>query len=90
MRGDCDVYCSPSGTLNTCVTHSATPGGQMRSQALAKEFSTLASSEVFRFSSVQFSSVQDGIYELGKAHMRSAPSLRSFPSVAREPVPMLV
>ena len=28
---------------------------------------------------VQFSSVQDGIYALGKAHMRSTPSLRSFP-----------
>ena len=55
----------------------------MRSQALAKESSTLASSEVF-------SSVQDGIYELGKAHMRSAPSLRNFPRVACEPVPMLV
>ena len=33
-------------------------------------------------SSVQFSSVQDGIYALWKAHMRSTPSLRSFPKVA--------
>ena len=30
----------------------------------------------------QFSSVLDGIYELGKSHMRSTPSLRSFRSVA--------
>ena len=38
----------------------------------------------------QFSSVQDGIYALGKAHMRSIPSLRSFPSVAFQTVPMFV
>ena len=36
---------------------------------------------------VQFSSVQDGIYTVGKAHMCSTPSLRSFPSVAFETVP---
>ena len=29
-------------------------------------------------------SVQDGIYVLGNAHMRSTPSLRSFPNVAFE------
>ena len=28
---------------------------------------------------IQFSSVKDGIYALGKAHKRSSPSLRSFP-----------
>ena len=39
---------------------------------------------------VDFSSVQDGIYALGKAHMRSNPSLRSFPSVVFETVPMRV
>ena len=33
--------------------------------------------------SVQFSSVQDGIYALGKAHMRSTPSLRSSPNVLK-------
>ena len=33
-------------------------------------------------SSVQVSSVQDGIYALGKAHIRSTPSLRSFHNVA--------
>ena len=32
---------------------------------------------------VQFSSVQNGIYTLGKAHMRSTPSLRSFPAVVQ-------
>ena len=31
--------------------------------------------------SAQFSLVQDGICSLGKAHMRSTPSLRSFPNV---------
>ena len=40
-------------------------------------------------SSVQFSSVQDGIYALGKVHMRSIPSFGSFPNVALETVPML-
>ena len=45
----------------------------------------------FQFRSVQFSSVQDGIYALRKAHMRPpTPSLRSFPSVALETVPMSV
>ena len=39
-------------------------------------------------SSVNFSSVQNGIYALGKAHMHSIPSLRSFPNVAFETVPM--
>ena len=39
---------------------------------------------------VHFISVQDGIYELGKAHTRFTPSLSSFPSVAFEAVPMLV
>ena len=34
----------------------------------------------------QFSSVQDGIYELEKPHMRSTPSLRSFPNVVLETV----
>ena len=35
-------------------------------------------------SKAQFSSVQGGIYALGKAHMRSTPSLGSFPNVAFE------
>ena len=35
-------------------------------------------------------SVQDGIYVLGKAHMRSNPSLRSIPNVTFETVPMSV
>ena len=41
-------------------------------------------------SSVQFSSVQDGIYALGKIHTRSTPSLGVFPNVSLETVPMLV
>ena len=41
-------------------------------------------------SSVQFDSVQDGIYALGKAHMLSTPSLRRFPNVAFETVQMFV
>ena len=45
---------------------------------------------LIQVNSVQFSSVQGGIYALGKAHMRSTPSLRCFPNVALEPVPMFV
>ena len=37
-----------------------------------------------------FSSVQDGMYALGIAHMRSTPSLRSYPNVAFETVPVFV
>ena len=38
----------------------------------------------------QFSSVQDGICALEKAHMLSNPSLRGFPIVAFETVPVFV
>ena len=41
-------------------------------------------------SPVEFSSVKDGSYALGKAHMRSTPSLRSFSDFAFETVPMFV
>ena len=37
---------------------------------------------------VLFISFQDGIYALGKAHMRSTPSLRRVPNVAFETVPV--
>ena len=40
--------------------------------------------------SLQFSPVQDGIYALGIAHMRSTPYLESFPNVAFETVPLFV
>ena len=36
------------------------------------------------------SSVQGGIYALGKAHIRSTPCLRSFPNVVFQTVPMFV
>ena len=36
----------------------------------------------------KFSSVQDGIYTLAKAHMHSTPPLRSFPNIAFKTVPM--
>ena len=41
-------------------------------------------------SSLQFSSLQGGIYALGKVHVRSNPTLRSFPKVAFETVLMFV
>ena len=40
--------------------------------------------------SVQFTSVQDYIYALGKAHLRSTPSLTHFPNVTFETVSMFV
>ena len=43
-----------------------------------------------RIMAVQFSSVRDGIFALGKSHMRSTPFLRRFPNVAFETVPMFV
>ena len=39
---------------------------------------------------VRFSSAQDGIYALGKAHMRSTTSLRNFPDVTFEMVLLFV
>ena len=36
----------------------------------------------------QLSSIQDGIYALGKVHIRSTPSLGGFPNVAFETVGM--
>ena len=45
--------------------------------------------QILYYSTFQFSSVHDGIYALGKVHMRSTSSLRSFPNVAFETVPML-
>ena len=43
-----------------------------------------------QFGSVRFGSVQGGIYALGKAHVRSTPSLRSSPNIAFETIPMFV
>ena len=46
---------------------------------------------ILRRCTVQFSSVQDGIYALGKAHnMCSTQFLRSFPNVAFEMVPVFI
>ena len=43
-----------------------------------------------RFGSVQFSSVQEGIYAPGKAHVWSIRSIRGFPNAGLETVPMFV
>ena len=43
--------------------------------------------EIYNSLIEEFSSVEDCIYALQKAHMRSVPSLRSFPNVAFETVP---
>ena len=42
------------------------------------------------FTPRSFSSVEDDMYALGKAHMRSTPSLRRFPNVAFQTVPMFL
>ena len=51
----------------------------LRSRCLSPRFATVAQKSLDT-SSVQSISVQDGIHALGKAHMRSTPSLRSFRS----------
>ena len=38
----------------------------------------------------EFSSIQDGVYALGKAHMRTTPFPRNFPNAALETVVMFV
>ena len=45
---------------------------------------------ILRRCTVQFSPVQDGIYALGKAHRCSTQSLRNFPNVAFEMVPLFI
>ena len=52
--------------------------------------SDASSESSVQVSSIQFNSVQDGIYALWKAHMLSTPSLMSFSNVTLETVPMLV
>ena len=56
---------------------------QLRSEARATCSWLLAFSRCF----VQFSSVLDDVYALGKAHMPSTTFLRTFPKVAFETVP---
>ena len=50
-------------------------------------FLTSSQCSLLQFERVLLSSVQDGIYALRKAHVHSAPSLRSFPNVVFEMVP---
>ena len=45
---------------------------------------------ISRSNSLLFRLVEDGIYALGKPHMRSIPSLRFFFPVSFETVPMFV
>ena len=59
-----------------------------RSERVNGQHCYAAFKRLAQFSS--FRSVQDDIYALGKAHMRSTPSLRSFPNVAFETVPVFV
>ena len=53
-------------------------------------FLTSSQCSLLQFERVLLSSVQDGSYALGKAHAHSTPSLRSFPNVAFEIVPMFI
>lgn len=43
-----------------------------------------------QYPSVQFNSVQSGIYVPGKAHLRFTPSLGKFPNVVSETLPTLL
>ena len=75
--------------MSVCVCVSVRARAYVRSRLYYVSFSAAFAVLLVRSirrSSVQFSSVQDGIYMLGKAHMRSTPSLRSFPSFSFETV----
>ena len=54
------------------------------------KLSTLSHSFCQWYSSVQFSSVRDGVSVLRKARMCSTPSLRDFPNVAFQTVPVFI
>ena len=55
---------------------------------IGNSFLTSSQCSLLQFERVLLSSVQDGIHALGKTHVHSVPSLRSFPNVAFETVPM--
>ena len=99
------AFLSASNSLHSCISCwadcSASPHGQIGEctrlsylnirlvQAVVS--CTHSEDHHLLFSSVQLSSVQDGIYALGKPiYMRSTPSLRDFPNVALETVPINV
>ena len=73
------MNCSHGNMISQTSSNIRSP----RTQYLTQRVGSLG---IHQFSSVQL--VQDGIYALGKAYMHCTPSLRSFPNVAFETVPM--
>ena len=71
------------------VTAAAIPGPSDSSRCVLSFLSNLVQARMYSFA-VLFSSVQGGMYARGKAHMRSTLSVRIFPNVAFETVPVLV
>ena len=83
---------TPAGVFLPCVSVSGWLAGRWdQRETLRAQLAARTEWNAYpQFSSVQFSSVQDGIYALGKAQMRSTPSRRGFPHAAFETVPMFV
>ena len=77
----------PNQSINQPINQ---PTNQAIKQAMNQSSNQLMSKQTTSIQFVQFSSVQDCVYKLGMAHMCSTPSLRSFPNIAFETVPMLV
>ena len=93
----CPAFFSPfycQYTMNTCIVDLAMRIFKIKTISIY--FYLLAvppcftANWIFPIKQGQFSSVQDGIYALGKDCMRATPSLRCFPIVGFETVPMLV
>ena len=77
----------------TCFSLSTPTGASLPTLHITTSDNTCACNSTVQTidtSSVHFSSVQDGICTLRKAHICSTPSLRSFPNVGFETVPMFI
>ena len=89
------MACSLHGTVNvTTVPHLSGPGRLLPTKRICPmEYDQWRCFRCYTQVSdhaAEFSSVQGGIYALGKAHKRSTPSFTSFPNAAFETVPMFV
>ena len=83
-----DLLAPPDSSSMRCWSYSETvmqhAGQPPCSLPVSCETKPTLKHRVSHNSSAQLSLVQDGIYALGKGHMRSTPSLRSFSNVAFE------
>ena len=85
---------SSSDTRNQKLRPNSSTGGAEPSKRQRRQLPAidkdLDSVQRARFASVQFSSVQDGVYALGKAHMHLPLVSQKFPIVAFETVPVFI